>query len=89
MRELKASVRTALDRLRYWERRRDQDQYDEVNVGDSVWYKDERVAGTVTELLDGKGGRKDLVGRAGAMVSFRNRDAVPVFLWALRSPDES
>jgi len=84
--DLKPSVRAALERLRYWERRREQDQHDNFSVGDAVWYKDERVIGVITELLDGIDERKNLVGRAGAMVSFRNRTAVPVFLWALRPP---
>jgi hypothetical protein len=85
--DLKPPVRAALERLRYWERRREQDEHDNFSFGDAVWYKDERVAGVITELLDGSDERKNLVGKAGAMVSFRNRAAVPVFLWALRPPE--
>jgi len=82
--DLKHSVREALDRLRYWERRRDSRASESLAVGASVFYKDEKVPGVVIELLDGNDGRKMLVGRAGAMVSFKGRAAVPVFLWALQ-----
>ena len=82
--DLKHSVREALDRLRYWERRRDSRASEPLAVGASVLYKDEKVPGVVIELLDGNDGRKMLVGRAGAMVSFKGRAPVPVFLWALQ-----
>jgi len=81
-------VRDALDRLRYWDSRRDAREPGTFNVGDRVCYKDEKVAGVVTELIDGREERKPLVGREGALVSFRDRRSVPVFLWALRPAGE-
>lgn len=88
-RELGKAVKSALERLRYWERRRETREGLPVQVGDKVRYKDEPVIGIVTELRDGFDGRRDLVGRAGAMVSFRGRRAVPVFLWALQLAEQS
>lgn len=84
-RELSLPVKDALERLKYWERRRDSRTSEPVVVGDCVYYKDEQVEGIVRELIDGKEGRKTLVGREGALVAFASRTAVPVFLWALRS----
>lgn len=81
-------MREALDRLRYWDSRRDARESEVFQVGDRVCYKDEKVVGVVTEIIDGREGRKPLVGREGALVSFRDRRAVPVFLWALRPASE-
>lgn len=87
--ELKSGVRRELDRLQYWQLRRETDRGEPIAVGDTVYYKDYKHEGKVIELLDGQDGRRDLVGRRGAMVSFRDRSPVPVFLWALRHAGDS
>jgi hypothetical protein len=82
------SVREALDRIRYWERRREAEDAPPVQAGIRVRYKDEGAVGIVIDLLDGEEDRKKLVRRSGAMVSFDGRAAVPMFLWALQPADE-
>ena len=82
--DLKEPVRAALGRLDHWERRRQTNDEAPVQIGASVRYKDEGAVGVVTDLLDGRDGRKTLVGRVGAMVSFEGRAPVPVFARALQ-----
>ena len=87
--DLKLEVREELGRLQFWEDRRRTRESEVVAVGDTVYYKDYKHPGIVTELLDGLDNRRDLVARSGAMVSFKSRPPLPVFLWALRREPET
>jgi hypothetical protein len=87
-RELSPSVRERLDALRRWDRRRETGECANVTVGSRIRYKDEPNLGFVTDLLDGREGRKLLIGQPGAMASFDGRAAVPMFLWALQAVED-